>query len=986
MLGRLFRQNSSQSLNLENQPLPSHQSQNNGSNINSYEDSYTREILYGISDKSILNPYDLNSKFFRILVCQDGGSLRSKQVLFDSSHNEKSPSGLPMTNKHPNVSRNILTSKIYHNINELHDYMFGCGLPTNELQQITKIHALPVVNNQTYGTYKSLLITKLFLISDTQEVSKNEFDVNWNPKPTIPVKDSKIPLASYASSSSKNNVTGRFAIGVIIPIESDNITDVISNNWHEISHFLIILQKTISKKLTSLLTSPTNPDQNGFYIINKRIQFPSYILANDMDLQANLIKLIKLINYNSNIPKLINSNSLMRLCVNANSDTNRHPKYHPMVLNWVLEILNWLEFKETNEHSQFLSSLLALIIPLRHLLTEKPFSHNYNSDSKEITRIVIMTGNPMVAKKLIFILNGFIPDNDVYELLHQGDDSKDVDTDTSTELSNDTENETAIEEDLDLEAVGGQKLKHQNFLEHKNYSIDTDEDEDNDNDSLAYSSRTPANIKPIPIKGGQSDYSTPENSLSNNSVKGWEIPGKATPIASTSVSNPSNSFVNSIGPTGNIPINHKPVHRQSLSKSSSMAYLSSSLNSSLSSSASNYSLSKLGGSFIEKWRNSFNSSIGSDVDYHHGKNASPHGNLNRRFSLQALRSSSPALEVEGFNLSQNNSTNQSPSSTMNYSPSPQAMHMNSPNMNPNNKLSKTQSMFDLYNSSIAQTSYNSKLMGKAINRSKASIYEDADFKKNSEIIDQKVSSIMDENVDLVNEGNTLKIDEYDHTESLRKYEDLSPNVAFTDEFRPEFILQSCPMNPRLEQQVTSSMKNDLLFSQNNCEIENIVTRTVFINLRAREIKLIEMKIGDSNSTSVNSSFVSTPQPSGSPISSYFQAHHSPSYTNLTVNSTFQNKSTSPLTSQGSKNPLEHITEGSNATFPFRKSHNSYKTTIKKVYGPNKQSGDKMLISLIEKSLQDINDLFVTNYKDINNAFINNDFNAKLSQLVSNLLN
>lgn len=54
-------------------------------NVNTFEDSYSREILYGTSDTLQLKPYQLNNKFFRIIISQDGGNLRSKQVLYDSA-------------------------------------------------------------------------------------------------------------------------------------------------------------------------------------------------------------------------------------------------------------------------------------------------------------------------------------------------------------------------------------------------------------------------------------------------------------------------------------------------------------------------------------------------------------------------------------------------------------------------------------------------------------------------------------------------------------------------------------------------------------------------------------------------------------------------------------------------------------------------------------------------------------------------------------
>ena len=50
-------------------------------------------------------------------------------------------------------------------------------------------------------------------------------------------------------------------------------------------------------------------------------------------------------------------------------------QYNPMLVNWVLELLNWLEFKDGrySDHSNsFLGSLFAILTPLK-LLSLKPF-------------------------------------------------------------------------------------------------------------------------------------------------------------------------------------------------------------------------------------------------------------------------------------------------------------------------------------------------------------------------------------------------------------------------------------------------------------------------------------------------------------------------------------------------------------------------------------------------------------------------------------
>ncbi|EGV62173.1 hypothetical protein PSN45_000894 [Yamadazyma tenuis] len=944
MLGRLFRQQSSSSLHKEPPPASS---SGLGTSANSYEDSYTREILYGVSEKRILNPYDLNSKLFRILVSQDGGSLRSKQVLFDSAHEDKPLSAAPKSN----LTRSIMSPKIHHNPNELHDYMFGCGLPTNELHSITKIHMLPV--SSQYGSSRCVLVTRLFSITDFQDStispgspSSNESQEIgvWCPRPTLPINTTKISVhpsstASVSATSTKNNVTSRFAVGLIIPLD-DNVTEVIANNWHEICHFLIVLQKTVSKKMIGVI----NQNEHMPYIQNKRIQFPSYILANDMDIQSNLLKLIKLINYNANIPKLVNSNSLMKLCLR---DTGVS-KYNPMVLNWVLEILNWLEFKELNESSKFLSSLLALVISYRYSLTERPFSHDYSSRGKEITRIVVMTGNPMVAKKLMFILNGMIADEDVLNMLGgtTGSLEKQISLDNFR---------SPLEEAVD---IGGTVPNSPTQETDVDTDIDEEDEEEIENISSPSSPTSSPPLfaaHPIPIKSKPSQsFSSSENSFSNISHKGWEIPGKATPVTSTSVSNSSTPVPK------NIPISRP--QRGSLSKSSSMAYLSSSLNSSLSSSASNYSLSKLGGSFIDKWRNQFNSSVNYDnIDYQppgHGSFGGhsfggnslgkPYGGIGRKLTSQTMKTPSPALEIEGFHLSPSSS----PSPVLSATPTlPSPISNGGPNGSPAllstiptgiRSVSKTQSMFDLYHADSFSGKHSTRLETNAISRSKASIYENHQFTANSLKINRKIDHIMETapHFEVASET-TLNVPEPDPfpAHQLAAYEDLPPSVAFTDEFRPEFVLQSCPINPRLEQQIISSMKNDLLFHQNNCHVDNITTRTIFVSLRAREVKLIEMKIGDDPST-----VVTTPAAmSTSPLGSYFPEPAVP-----------------------------------------RRSAAPYKTTVKKVYGPGKHQGDGALVGLVEQNLHAMRELLARG-ADSGVSQSSPDFSAALCALVSNLL-
>ena len=64
--------------------------------------------------------------------------------------------------KRPVLPKTMKSGKIYHNMSDLNDYMFGCGLPSNENHSATKLHVLPPLTNSMYGPYPAVLITRLF--------------------------------------------------------------------------------------------------------------------------------------------------------------------------------------------------------------------------------------------------------------------------------------------------------------------------------------------------------------------------------------------------------------------------------------------------------------------------------------------------------------------------------------------------------------------------------------------------------------------------------------------------------------------------------------------------------------------------------------------------------------------------------------------------------------------------------------------------------
>lgn len=1017
MLGRLFRQNLQTSLGNPSQTgnTPLHVPQN----LNSYEDLYTREILYGTGDLSQLRPPVLHNKHFRLIVGQDGSSLRQKQVLYDlasdmpergtrpSLHRAESitsPPGTQLPRKNP-----IIPSKSHHNTSELTDYMFGCGLPSNDATSASKVHILPALN-----LVNAVLITKLFLIAEAHDSGDN--DASWAPLPALPTKETAISgyafTQAHSRSAGKNShISSRFSIGVIVPLDLvADMADVVLNNWHEIAHYLIVLQKLVAKKLISVLN--TSSGACGCpYIVNRRIQFPNSVLQGEADLGLQLVKLVKLVHYNSQTPRLINSHSLIK---NAIHTPDSH--FNPMLLKWVLEVLNWMEFKDgkapssssinTNfghnsqfhnlspsheqhahsaSHSSFLASLFAVLIPLRELLRIKPFSGNSISKTKEVTRVVIMTGNPMVAKKLVFILNGLIPDHEFLFSL-EGDEFGARHTEkhwktnemAANEDRNDDNSHKSAENDFPYRqngldyptssdssssTVGSPEsgLKRKSTLTRalkgaRGFEVPLQSPQELTSASYSPFSPGKSSIKanstsPIPIntviptpkslkspKSPKSphSYSSSEHSFSHSipSLKGWEIPSKS--VASTGNARLSSRVETR---TGGIPIQASLI-QSSLLKSSSMAYLSSSLTSSLLSSASNYSLSKIGGSFMEKWKASFSGPLGPTSGFDSAEYVPPpsFGSLSKRTSIQSLRTPSPAVEIDEFAWGTMSNT-----ALGSFTPAHGSFQPS---------LSRTQSMFDLYHQSHGEkkpgnTHDEDTLMGLGLRRTPTSVYVPVIYddgakdvaEHNLLVVTQKCAAIMANKPVYSHsvEGNTLEVELLQGSEMcLYKKTPLLPSVAFIDEFRPEFTIQSCPMNPKLEAHILAAMKNDLLFYQNNCDYKKVESRTIMVSLRAREIKLIEMSVGGD-------------------VDVQAALHRRGSETS---------------------SPKSVLLDG-------RPVNTSYKTSIKKVFTPYKIAGDRELVALVENTLDEVARLFAENYRRGDTG--NGSFNSELSRLLRRVM-
>ena len=547
---------------------------------------------------------------------------------------------------------------------------------------------------------------------------------------------------------------------------------------------------------------------------------------------------------------------------------------------------------------------------------------------------------------------------------------------------------------------------------------------------------------PIPIRKNNEISDTlsfSENSWSRStpSNKGWEIPYKS---ASTTTSTPDKSRIETN--TKGIPIakatisnsaRDREMANSSLSKSASMTYLSSSLTSSVS---SNYSLSKLGGSFIDKWKTSFgsytsNSSNLSNLNSMNNMGSSMNGgsyfdnseyipvgmppatfgSLTKRNSIQSLRSPSPAYENDEFAWCPPPAIHSASPGIYIKNPvtSNSSGSMNGMLLTPN-KLSRTQSMFDLYN--MNGTGGQHGIVDEERNGSETENHPNhyIQIKRTKTLIikplinDNLVKNVREHNRSAIkrkcgeimkvkfppttSSGTTLIVfptvftsengdfEDIDDVESfvndqatltskhderqifskntILKHRALKPNVAFSDEFRPEFNIQSCPINPRLETQVMTSMKNDLLFYQTNSQYEKIVTRTVFISLKAREIEVIEMATNNQVGEEDRYSQAISPMSASSSSPTHGE------YFDQEIGTQLKNR---------------------------------YKTRIKKVYTPLKNSGDLEAIHRVQTILDEINQIVISQQQIEGKRYNSNsksrvdtsNFSKQLSSLVLSLL-
>lgn len=372
--------------------------------------------LYGNDNVPPSTNFKISDKIssFRLVVVQDAG-IRRKQPLFDSA--------LPCNNNISKMNQK-LNKNIYHSINELSLFMFGCyGIPISENNTTTKIHYLPSLSN----LHSSILITRLFSLDSTFKLKPHAIVTETNEWETHPILDAdELPFLQNAS---------RFSIGMIIPVHSsiESVTEEITNNWVSISESLKEIQDLISSKLEYQYKTNQNKlrqlqkqnnqiaNSNAQSLHSNKLSFSIYSLQTEIEIFQNLASFLR---------SLISLVETPRLFIDLKHSNQS-------LINWASNLSLWKELKDgrNNDHFQenintdnasetflhpsftnhpssvpqvkFLASLLALLIPYQSCLFNDSGSF-LNENLFSNIRIIIGTGNPVVSEKLIFIISGII--------------------------------------------------------------------------------------------------------------------------------------------------------------------------------------------------------------------------------------------------------------------------------------------------------------------------------------------------------------------------------------------------------------------------------------------------------------------------------------------------------------------------------------------------------------------------------------------------
>ncbi|KAI0464504.1 hypothetical protein LJB42_002119 [Komagataella kurtzmanii] len=786
---------------------------NNASGLNSpsvqagkpsYEDSYTRTLLYGTADR--LNPVcSLNEfqKLFRVVIFQDGRVLNTRQVLFDSAVKQQTS----VQNGANKVKFNLNT-KMFHNYSELSEYMFGSGVPINDSTNSIKLHILPDLPYHSVHKVKLVLITRLFSTTNRFDSnfgnhstsSTNAHDQEWVTHPTIDL--------SIKGRGKRSGATN-FGIGLVIPISLENcLNTVIGDNWEELTDYACHLQFTTTNKLQKIynlqqLTDSKDKD-------SATPNFSSFVLQNDVGLHQLFQQLIKLMSYLVSTPRVLLGFSSINSCT---------------ILNWTQTVAYWMDIKDgrspgisstglhhnySSQNIKFLASLLSILIPMRHKLLNKP-----TDKTKAAYRVVIMSGNPIISSKLIYIL-------------------------------------TVIFADTHLLFINKDKQKAPNQL--PKFTPPSFPNSD-----LGMKANE---TSPIPIHRSTTKSNSPRTTPS--SIKIPQSFRRPTAEASSSVVTTNGIITTDLGPG------------QSSSGESQGLHINSSYNSlqnlstSLSSNSVSHSWKHHGLSLLEKWKAGYNPASNSlSVDSHRHLPITP----------------SPSMDYEEYPWTQQLTPPTSLAATPAETPFPSIhraksfvdLHGDASTYNntvkyrlddlPKVKRDATTVKTIIYDRNesssdrIMINTYIKTQCEKIMNNDDIN-YALVDYPGHSQpvldISGQNFTECLDSKLNLIDEKPDILYDSFmfnkynkNHFYRLHHAALLTPICGFVDEYRPEFSIQACPISQHLEQQIITSLKYDTLSRNSH---DSVLSETIFVSLRAREIK--SFKICDEGR--LNSSGVKSP--------------------------------------------------------------------------------------------------------------------------------
>lgn len=806
----------------------------------------TISSLYS-SDSGIPQPtFKVSDKMhcFRLVVLQDAG-IRKKQTLFDSALGitgaaQNRPNS-PMYQK--------LNKSLYHSINELSTYMFGYyGILMSEAYGVTKMHYLPGLPSMPH----SILVTRMFSLDSTFETTIPHNDhaaSDWDP---TPCENS----ADYPSNA--NNST-RFGIGFVIPAGNDfrSVEEEITDNWKEISHHIILVQKAIIKLLKKNYKPQPNRNHRtskiavygynscptvaaGNTLMTSRLSaFPSYFLQSNFELNHQFHSLVRCIQHLVDVPRL-----LIDL---KESDQE--------LIEWSSTVASWLELKDgsftasdfpwpfedrtsgltSRSHLKFLASLIAVLLPERDSIFRTAASRKM----KKSCRVVIVTGNPMVSEKLIFIIAGILG----YQryILH----SKDMPTES-------TESNKAVR------PSSGSSSSSSSISEKTTHHIPVPSErkvglpEPKTGLSVSF---THDKVMPISIcskaslSGISSESSTPSESSSVGSGiiigKSFQPPSRVLPLISNSptvnalstvtakrISIPRLRRESSYASLQNISSSYGGPHQSTYGSSSSWR------------SALNF------GSFMEHWKLGGTKSRTTSVTSSPSRPEFPLGN-DRTPSPMAEYNEFPwRSNVPGTPLSRTHTGNNSSSS----SPHSSGLLFERPKFKGSSVFNKSLYPYDSrHKIHVPRTT--TKLTGPSgrqlefVRKSVSAILSD-DLSLEYETVGDR-SSVLIVNNPVPADPGASNADVISNKDAK-----LPPLVGYIDRYAPEFTLMSCPQTPNVNNSITESMYDDVYQIGHGSQ-----SHTYVVNLREREIKRITVRyptISDNSPKLEQGSEISSP--------------------------------------------------------------------------------------------------------------------------------